>query len=498
MSENLENNQHQNPETTETQDDSESFAELLESYEAGMREDLNVGDRIRGKIIAMDATSVFIDTGTKIDGVAHKEELLDENGRFPYSPGDQVELYVVAINEREIRLSRAISGIGGLSMLREAFQSQIPVEGKVRAIVKGGFQVEVLRRSAFCPMGQMDIKYIETPEDYVGNTYQFLIKQFEENGRNIVLSRREKLEAEQKEAQEAFLKELTVGAIVEGRVTRLMRYGAFVELIAGLEGMVHISELSWSRLLKPQEAVKIGDTVRARVLSIEGGQKEGVTKIALSVKQVSEDPWNTVADTIRSGDRLKGRVTRCTGFGAFVEVLPGIEGLVHISEMSYVKRVNKPQDLVSPGDTVWVVVKEVDAASRRISLSIKDAEGDPWQDIDEKYSVGQVVNGTFENKEAFGYFITLEPGITGLLPKSKVTRTSNTGSLEKLKQGDPISVIIDEIHRESRRISLGLSDAVEEENWRSFAADSGKSLGSLGEQLQKALQKKERQLASKK
>jgi small subunit ribosomal protein S1 len=178
------------------------------------------------------------------------------------------------------------------------------------------------------------------------------------------------------------------------------------------------------------------------------------------------------------------------GFGVFVEISPGIEGLVHISEMSYVKRVHKPEDEVRRGDMVWVMVKEVDVINRRISLSIRDAAGDPWADINEKYVIGQTVNGTFEKKEKFGCFITLEPGITGLLPKSKVSRTSAAGSIDKLKQGDSITVIIDEIRPETRRISLGISDTKDEEDWQSFSEDTGKSLGSLGEQLKKALQDK--------
>jgi small subunit ribosomal protein S1 len=487
MSDNLGNHNNQNG---EGETEKESFAELFESYQAGMSEDLKVGDQISGTIIAMDAANVFIDTGSKIDGVVDKEELVDENGELPYSQGDRLELYVVALSESEIRLSKAISGIGGLNMLKDAFKGGIPVEGNVKAIVKGGYHVEVLHRRAFCPISQIDVKYVETPEEYVGDTYHFLIKRFEENGRNIVLSRREKLEQDQKETQKAFLEDLSVDSIVEGRVMRLMPFGAFVELTPGLEGMVHISELSWSRLQKPEEAVKIGDTVRVKVLNITEGQKEGEKKIALSVKQVGADPWETVADTVHSGDRLKGKVIRCMGFGVFVEISPGIEGLVHISEMSYVKRVHKPEDEVRPGDMVWVMVKEVDVINRRISLSIRDAEGDPWADINEKYVIGQTVNGTFEKKEKFGCFVTLEPGITGLLPKSKVSRTSAAGAIDKLQQGDSISVIIDEIRPETRRISLGISDAKDEEDWQSFAGDTEKSLGSLGEQLKKALQDK--------
>jgi small subunit ribosomal protein S1 len=356
---------------------------------------------------------------------------------------------------------------------------------------KGGFQVDVLERRAFCPLSQMDVRYVENPEEYVGGTYRFLVKRFEDNGRNIVLSRRENLQKEQKKVHQEFLKDLAPDAIVDGKVTRLMPYGAFVELTPGLEGMVHISELSWSRLGKPDEAVKTGEKVRVKILSIEPGRKENEKKIALSVKQISGDPWNTVSDTVHPGDRLQGRVTRCMGFGAFVEVAPGIEGLVHISEMSYLKRVLNPEDEVSPGDMIWVVVKDVDPSNRRISLSMRDAEGDPWADIHDKYIIGQAVEGTFEQKAKFGYFVSLEPGITGLIPKSKVSRTSAAGAIDKLNQGEPITVIIEEIQPETRRISLGITDAKEEGEWQNFSGDADKSLGSLGEQLQRAMKDKD-------
>jgi small subunit ribosomal protein S1 len=488
MSENLENGNHQNE---EIENEEQSFAEMFESYQAGMSDDLKVGDKISGKIIAMDGTNIFVDTGTKIDGVADKTEMLDENGEFPFSHGDTLELYVVAVDESEIKLSKAVSGIGGLNTLREAHKGRIPVEGKVQGVNKGGFQVETFQRRAFCPMSQMDVRYIETPEEYVGKTYRFLIKRFEDDGRNIVLSRRENLQKEQQKVQQEFLKDLAPDAIIDGKVTRLMPYGAFVELTPGLEGMVHISELSWSRLEKPDEAVKTGETIRVKVLSIEPGKKENEKKIALSVKQISDDPWNTIMDTVHSGDRLKGKVTRCMGFGAFVEILPGIEGLVHISEMSYVKRVLNPEDEVSAGDETWVVVKNVDPANRRISLSIRDAEGDPWADIHDKYTIGQAVEGTFEQKAKFGYFISLEPGITGLIPLSKISRTSAAGAVDKLNQGEAITVIIDEIQPETRRISLGITDAKDEGDWQTFADEPDASLGSLGEQLKRAMQDKD-------
>jgi len=470
-----------------------SFADLFESYTTSTTsrsEDTRVGDKVKGEIISIGRESVFVDTGGKIDGVVDKEELLDENGELPFREGDILELYVVSRNEHEIRLSKAISGIGGLSLLREAFERGIPVEGKVKGPCKGGCNVEIMHRRAFCPIGQMDLHFVDNVHDYVGNTYQFLITQFEEGGKNIVVSRREHLNRELDKGREKFLEGLIIGAELEGRVTRLLPYGAFVELFPGIEGMVHLSELSWSRLEKPDEFLHVGDSVNVKVVGVEQGEGPAQIKISLSIKQLTGDPWDTVQEQFHEGDRAIGKVTRCADFGAFVEIGPGIEGMVHISEMSYLKRVLKPEDIVHPGETVSVVIKEIDPERRRISLSMKDAEGDPWVDVEGKYHVGQAVEGIVERKEQFGYFVTLEPGVTGLLPKSNFERSDNATSIEKLRTGDTILVVVEQINTGERKITLSPGDSRYEESWRSYKKDTGQRLGSLGDKLQQAFRLK--------
>lgn len=468
------------------------FADLLDSYHVEMREDLQVGDKVEGEIISIGRNTVFVDTGTKTDGVVDKEELLDDKGEMPFEEGDHLELYVVLVSESEVRLSKAISGSGGLNLLRDAFEGAIPVEGKVKELCKGGFRVEILQRRAFCPGGQIDVSFVENPDDYVGKAYQFLITQFEEHGKNIVVSRRELLERDLKKARQEFYETLTIGAQLEGRVTRLKPFGAFVELFPGIEGMVHLSELSWSRVEKPDDVLKVGESVTVKVKGIEEGEGSGQVKIGLSIKGVTGDPWDTVEERFHEGDEATGTVTRCADFGAFVEVAPGIEGLVHISEMSYRKRILKPEDVVEPGDTVHVIVKEVDTARRRISLSIRDVEGDPWTEVEGKYHMGQSLEGTVEKKEQFGYFIALEPGITGLLPKSRIKNSFQPASIEKLKEGDIIPVTIEEIKPDERKITLAVGDSRDEGDWKSFARAPEKPLGTLGEKLQQALKSKKK------
>ncbi|MCF8024728.1 MAG: 30S ribosomal protein S1 [Desulfobacteraceae bacterium] len=472
----------------------ESFEELFESYMKDMKDDLRIGEQIKGEIIAITRDSVFVKTGTKADGVVDKSELLDSEGSLPYSLGDPVTLYVVAKDESEIRLSKAMTGESGINQLYEAYRSKIPVHGRVTETCKGGFRVQVMGKSAFCPVSQIDTTYVENPENYVGADYEFLISRIEEKGKNIVISRRELLNRYMAEQRQEFLKTVSVGDMLEGRITRLMPYGAFVELTAGVEGMVHISEISWSRVEKPEDEVSVNDTVRVKILDIsEPEEKEQrQTRISLSIKQAQQDPWQNITKKLEHGDKVEGRVTRCADFGAFVEIVPGVEGLVHVSEMSYKKRVLKAHDMVSPGDVVPVMVKSIDPENRRISLSMKEAEGDPWLNIEQRYQPGQQVAGTIEKKECFGYFVALEPGVVGLLPISKINASPDAKQIENRKVDEQIPVFIENINPAERKISLGVAKESDTQDWQSYqnSNSAGSDMGELGKKLREALKSK--------
>jgi small subunit ribosomal protein S1 len=464
----------------------ESFAELLDAYDKGMDENLQVGDKVKGTIISIGKDTVFIDTGTKVDAVVDKKELLDEDGNIPYQEGDTIELYAVVVNEQEIRLSHALSGVGGLEMLRDAYENNIPIQGKVSGTCKGGFHVQILQRRAFCPVSQIDTSYVETPDDYVGQTLDFLITQFENNGKNIVVSRRLLLEAEIAENRSRFFTGLTVGQEMEGTVVRLMPYGVFVELLPGIEGMVHISELSWSRLDTPEAAVSLNQKILVKVIGVEDGESPDRKKIALSVKQLQNDPWESAHDQFKVGQRLEGKVTRMAEFGAFVEITPGVEGLVHISEMSHTRRVLKVEDVVTAGESIQVMIKELDTDRRRISLSIKDTEDDPWSAAKYKFVVGQKIEGTLAKKESFGYFIDLAPGITGLLPKSKI-KAAGTPEIDKARIGDTLTLKVIQIDSAARKITLAPASHEEEDDWRKFSGTSDQPMSDLAAKLQQAL-----------
>ncbi len=483
----------ESPTVSVTEDDM-SFAEMLAQQEQGERIRLEPGQRVQVRVVAITADTVFVSTGSKVDGIVDRAEL-EADGELTCQIGDSLDLYVVSATPQEVKLSRVMSGDGSLAALEDAREAGLPVEGRVTAQVKGGYSVDVMKRRAFCPGSQMDIRPLADPESVVGQVYAFLITKLENHGRNIVVSRRDLLERERAEALEQLLADLNEGDVRDGVVSRLAPFGAFIELAPGVEGMVHLSELSWSRVEQAAEAVSVGDKVRAKVLGVAKGAK-GV-RISLSLKAVMEDPWNSINDRLHVGDTVTGKVARLAPFGAFVEVLPGVEGLVHLSELSFGKRILKAEEVVSQGEVVSVKIKEIDPERRRISLSLRDAAGNPWDRVDELLHVGSDVPGTVESRAPFGLFVNLAPGITGLLANQVVNASPQRKTLEHLNPGDAVTVRIRAIDADKRRISLlpgGEGDeGLSGDEWKNHApkAEAAPSLGALGLAMQAAKAKKE-------
>lgn len=476
-------------------DAQEDFATLFAAQEAAAPR-LQTGQKVTGKIIEINGDSVFVDVGIKVDGVMDRKDILDAEGKEMAAPGDSIDVWVVGVNPHEIRLSRSMSG-SGMAALEEACQSGVPVDGRVVASCKGGYTVEVLGKTAFCPGSQMDAAATGDAESVVGRTMQFVVLRVENRGRNIVVSRRALLERERQDNLEKLLASIKVGDTVEGRITRLAPFGAFMELAPAVEGMIHLSELSWSRVGAADEAVSPGDMVRAKLLSVSTDDK-GRTRISLSRKQAEGDPWAQVSERLAVGSVMEGKVTRLAPFGAFVELLPGVEGLVHLSEMSWTKRVNKAEDVVAAGDTVSVKIKEINPETRRISLSMRDAEGDPWQEAASRFAVGTVVEGTVESQSKFGVFVTLAPGITGLLPAG-VIKSAKKSEFTSLDKGDSVKLVVQNLDTAARRISLApegveVAEKTRDTDWKQHASagSAGQSagMGIMAQALQKALQKK--------
>lgn len=474
----------------------EDFAAMLAAHGTSSGR-LQPGQKVTGTVIAVTGDSVFVDVGIKVDGIMDRKDILDAEGKESAGPGDSVEAWVIAVSPQEIRLSRSMSG-SGVAALEEARDAGLPVDGRVTAACKGGYSVEVLGKTAFCPGSQMDAAALGDAESLVGRSLQFLIIRVESRGRNIVVSRRALLEREREEQLDKLLESLSIGDTVEGRITRLAPFGAFLELAPAVEGMIHLSELSWSRVGAADEVLSPGDLVRAKVLAISKSDK-GQVRISLSRKQAEGDPWNDASERLKTGAVVQGKVMRLAPFGAFVEILPGIEGLVHISEMSWSKRINKPEEVLTPGESVSVKIKDVNADARRVSLSLCDAEGDPWQDAAQRFPVGSMVNGTVESRSQYGLFVTLAPGITGLLPAGVIKNARNAGQYSKLDKGDAVTLMVQNIDSVAHRISLApegseAAAAVDDKAWKQHAAaggaPSGAGMNIMAQALQKAMQKK--------
>ncbi len=473
----------------EDRNEEKSFAQMLAESEMDAGPELKAGEKVRGRIISIGKDHVYIDTGTKIDGVADKSELLDKEGNLDLQEGDMVELFVVSRNQGEIRLASSFGAHGGVEQLIQAMEQEIPVQGKVKETCKGGFRVQVMgSHLAFCPMSQLDSRMIEQPSDLVGETFLFLITRVEENGRNVVVSRRALQDKEQAASLGDFKQGVAPGDEIKGKVTRIEPYGIFLEIAPGLEGLVHISEMSWSRSLKPEEIVSQGDIVSVRLLGIEEKDK-GQVRISLSMKQAQTDPWDDIRERFEQGSVVDGIVTRTAAFGVFVEISPGIEGLVHISEMSYLKRVNKPENEVETGQKIRVKIKGIDADERRISLSMRDAEGDPWEGVASRYAKGSKIEGQVEKREDFGLLVNLEPGVVGLIPGSMLGRSQDS-TLENKKPGEKVMVAVESVDETARRITLVPADSVQSEDWKSYSAVEENNLGSLGLKLKKAMEQK--------
>jgi small subunit ribosomal protein S1 len=471
---------------------SNEFAEMFAQSLAKPQKKLSVGDKIKGEILVLGKEDVFVSTGTNTDGSLSRRELIGEDGQLRHKVGDVLDLYVTQVKRDEIKVSLHATSKNIADDLEDAFDMMLPVEGRVVEICKGGVRVSVKGKIAFCPISQLDFARTETGEEFVGKKFEFLITQFSEGGRNIVVSRKKLLAESRESSHAAFGEEKREGTVVSGKVKKIETFGAFVEISPGIEGLLHVSEMAWSRVENPNDVVKVGQDIVVKVLKTEN--KDGKMKISLSLKQVGPGPWENLPAHIVEGATVEGKVIRCMKFGAFVEVAPGLEGLVPMSEMSYTKRVMTSNEVFKEGDKINVKIKEINVSTKRMSLSFKDAGEDPWAVAAEKFAVGKIVSGKVQRKEAYGLFVTLEEGVVALLPKSK-TQDAPGFSIDKVKIGDQIIVQVGELRQSERRISLELPSDENRDDWKGFtanAAATGGSFATLGDKLQKALDKKKK------
>lgn len=424
-------------------DEDLDFAALLEQSGGFRSLDLRVGDRVTTKIIRIGKEDVFLDLGPGQDGVMSRGELVDEEGALTVREGDELELFVVQVGATVVLSRRLGSGVDVIG-LEQAYRARMPVEGKVTGVNKGGFDVDIGGARAFCRMGQMDLQHIDEPLAFVGQRLSFVITELKDGGKNLVVSRRALLEEERKRAGEKLLEELAEGQVRTGTVTRVLDFGAFVDL-GGLDGLVPLSELSWGHVKAVEEVVRVGDVVTVEVRRIEDDPKrKGEKRIGLSLRTSDSDPWVTHGGSLVVGATLEGKVQRTEAFGAFIELAGGVVGLAHISELS-AARVRHPNDVVKVGDVVTVRVLEVDLERRRLSLSLKE-KVEPGA----LPSRGTRTQGTVTRVESYGVFVELASGGSALVPASETGTPPGTDLRRALPVGATLEVMIIDVDEKGR------------------------------------------------
>lgn len=439
----------------------DDFAAMLAGEESAQprRQRFEIGDTVEGTVVSIGSRFIFIDLGGPTEGVADRAQYLDEEGELTLKPGERTEFYVIGF-EGGVQLGREISaGHSALEAIETAHAAGLPISGRVTGTNKGGFEVNINGVEAFCPISQIELGFTEDPEIHVGNTYTFEVTEVREGGRTIVVSRTALLERQRAEQREKTLASLEVDAQIEGVVSRVTDFGAFVDL-GGIEGLVHVSELSHIYFDKPTDVVNEGDQVTVQILSIEEDERRpGDLRISLSMKEAQPDPWTTVNDQFAVGETVQGKVVRIAPFGAFVEIAPGIEGLVHVSEMSWKKHVATPRDVVELDQQVQVQIQDIDLMRRRISLSMKAAEEDPWEQATNRFAVAMEVTGTVAKTEDFGAFIDLGDGITALLPRSEMNLPKDVTPHRLFSAGQEVTARVLNIEPVRRRMALTLKEA---------------------------------------
>jgi small subunit ribosomal protein S1 len=436
------------PQTTETA--GQSFAELFASSERAMKE----GEVVRGTVLGIDGENVHVDVGFKSEGLIPLWELMDDNGRVLVKPGDLVDVLIEEVEDADGRIALSKEKADRLKIwdeLSRAYEADEAVEGHIISRVKGGLSVDIGVK-AFLPGSQVDLRPVRNLEALIGERLSFKIIKFNKRRGNIVLSRRALLEKERERQRRDTLTTLEVGQIVDGIIKNLTDYGAFIDL-GGIDGLLHVTDMSWGRVNHPSEIVQVGDQIKVKVLKFDPETE----RVSLGLKQIQPDPWVDAAHKYPIGKRVSGKVVSLADYGAFLELEPGIEGLVHVSEMSWTKRVKHPSKVVTAGDMVESIVLDIDEVSRKISLGMKQIEPNPWSLIEEKYPVSTRVHGVVRNITNFGLFIGLEEGIDGLVHVSDISWTEQIKHPgEKFKKGDELDAIVLKIDKENEKFSLGI------------------------------------------
>ena len=426
------------------------------------------GNILKGKVVGKAGDDVVIDVGLKSEGLVNKGEFENYDA---LEIGDTIEVLLEELEDETgaVRLSkRKADRIRGWEKIIETKKEDDVVEGKCMRKIKGGLLVDI-GVPVFLPASQVDIRRPSDIGAYIGRTIRAVILKVDEERRNIVISRRRLIEKEREQAKLKLLARIKKGDTVKGTVTNIADFGAFVDL-GGIDGLLHITDMSWGRVTHPSDVVRISDEIEVKILSIDL-EKE---KIALGLKQLEESPWESIEEKYPVSSRVQGKVVNLVSYGAFVQLEQGIEGLVHISEMCWTRRINHPSELVNVDDMVNVVVLDINKEKHEISLGMKQTEVNPWELVAEKYPPGTIIDGMIRNLANYGAFVEIEPGIDGLLHVSDISWTEKISHPnEKFKKGDPVKCVVLDIDREKQRVGLGLKQ-LSEDPWLHAIPDAYK------------------------
>ena len=449
----------------------EDFSSALEAFEREQAAEAAAveayGDKVvSGKVIEQREKFLVVDVGLKSEGLVPLDQVVDHTGAVKFQPGDDIEVVI----EREEPEGGYLVSYEKAQRLRvwdsieKAANEKTPVMGTVVSRVKGGLTVDIGMK-AFLPGSQLEVRPVRNLDAYLGQQIEVRVIKLNKKRGNVVVSRKEILEEELNSKRSATMEHLFEGAILTGTVKNLTDYGAFVDL-GGIDGLLHITDMSWGRLTHPRDLVNVGDEIQVKILKFDKEKQ----RVSLGFKQLTPDPWLDAAERYPTGAKVHGRVLSVTDYGAFVELEQGIEGLVHLSEMTWSKRLKHPSKLVKPGDEVDTVVLSVNPGDRRISLGMKQLQENPWENLTDKYPAGTVVEGRVRNLTDFGAFIEIEEGIDGLVHVSNLSWTKRVKHpSEVVKKGEKVKAVVLGVEPQNRRLSLGIKQ-LQPDVWESFFA----------------------------
>ena len=437
-------------------------AQITEAYDKTLS-NVNVGEVVEGTVTGVNKREVIVNVGYKSEGIIPVSE-------FRYNPdlkvGDKIEVYVESAEDKNGQLAlshKKARQLKSWDRVNEALEKDEIIKGYIKCRTKGGMIVDVFGIEAFLPGSQIDVKPIRDYDVYVYKTIEFKVVKINQEFRNVVVSHKALIEAELEAQKQVIMSKLEKGQILEGTVKNITSYGVFVDL-GGVDGLIHITDLSWGRVNHPEEIVALDQKINVVILDFDEAKK----RIALGLKQLTPHPWEALDQTLKVGDKVKGRVVVMADYGAFVEIAPGVEGLIHVSEMSWSQHLRSAQEFMKVGDEVEAVILTLDREERKMSLGIKQLTPDPWENIEVKYPVGTKTTAKVRNFTNFGVFVEIEEGIDGLIHISDLSWTKKVKHPgEFTSVGADIEVVVLEIDKENRRLSLGHKQ-LEENPWNEF------------------------------